>query len=166
MHKLSTSLVEYLNLFFSRSKTAKTAHDSCWFHIDSCWFYFCSKIIWLFQWVFVKINVKFEFLDLNYLYFDTKHICFGRCCSHGLQTAINYEVASWLRSSFIRRYFRIPFVKEPPICREDRHSHFSTNQKCCLMHTFLSKAVAFLSPLRAELFYLFLSKVKPGQTHH
>ena len=110
-----TSLAEYLNLYISRSKTAKTARNSCWYHFDSCWFYFCSKIIWLFQWVFVKINVKFEFLDLNYLYFDTKHICFGRFCSHGLQTAIYYEAASRLRSLFYNSFFRNGFVTEPLI---------------------------------------------------
>ena len=56
------------------------------------------------------MNVKFEFLDLNYLYFDCKHICFGSYCSHGLQTAIYYEAASCLRSSFVRRYFGSQFV--------------------------------------------------------
>ena len=38
--------------------------------------------------IFLKIDVKFEFFDLNYLWFDTKHIQFGRYCIHGLQTPV------------------------------------------------------------------------------
>ena len=42
--------------------------------------------------------MKFEFIDLNYLWFDTKHVQFGWHNSHGLQTAIYYEVTSCSRS--------------------------------------------------------------------
>ena len=56
------------------------------------------------------MDIKIEFLDLIYLLFDTKHIRFGSCCSHGLQTAIYYEAVSCLRS--LVRYIVISQVSE------------------------------------------------------
>ena len=40
------------------------------------------------QSLFLKMNVKFDFRNLNYLQFVTKHIQFGKCCSNDLQTAV------------------------------------------------------------------------------
>ena len=56
---LTTSLGNFLNLSGSRQKTAKTAKTA-----QSS---FCSKSIWTFHKYFLKMEVKFEFVDLNYL---------------------------------------------------------------------------------------------------
>ena len=50
------------------------------------------------QSLFLKMNVKFDFRNLNYLQFVTKHIQFGWYNSYDLQTAIYSEVISCLRS--------------------------------------------------------------------
>ena len=81
----NTSLVEYLNFLNCRQKPAQIKADSAgqlgrqllFTHL----FHFCSKIFWSFQWIFLKIDVKIDFLDLNYLWIDTKHINFGWCWS-------------------------------------------------------------------------------------
>ena len=68
------------------------------------------------------MNVKFDFRDLNYLQFVTKHIQFGWYNSHGLQTAIYYEVTSYLRSFVFfvlhTEWNKVSFVTDPVIGRE------------------------------------------------
>ena len=62
------------------------------------------------------MNVKFDFRDLNYLQFVTKHIQFGWYNSYGLQTAIYSEVISCLRSGVYSEliYFMWGFVATRP----------------------------------------------------
>ena len=76
------------------------------------------------------MDAKIELLDLNYLYFDTKHDKFGWCNSHGLQTAIYYEVTSYLRSFVCFVLHRSIFCYGPSYWSRDQ---FTTNQNTDLI---------------------------------
>ena len=47
------------------------------------------------------MDVKFEFFDLNYLYFDTNLVQFGEICGLGAQTEVYYGLIRSRSSSVV-----------------------------------------------------------------
>ena len=60
---------------------------------NSCWIHFFQKISLDFQCIFLKMDVKFAFFDLDYLWFDTKNVQFDEIWGMELQTRVFYSLS-------------------------------------------------------------------------
>ena len=96
------------------------------------------------------MDAKIELLDLNCLYFDTKHHKFGWCNSHGLQTALYYEVTSYLRSFVCFVLHRNFFCYGPSYWSRASRDQLTTNQKTGLIWRWYDGAAVYAAVSQSQ----------------